>query len=467
MKVLCVEDDKWDSDLIKREMAKNAPDVAVEFACSLQEARKYLEEGALPDVVLADLFLADGTAFDLLKDIRTGGIPVTVVVLTGYGDEGTVVSVLKAGADDYLPKRPGFEKLLPQTLERAFYRFDRERALHRHPLRVLYAEHDPRDIELTRRYLKDFAPHIILDVVTSGAAALERFPESPEEPCLWDVFLLDYRLPGEDTLELLREIRHRRGLDLPVVMITGQGDEEVAAQSLRMGATDYMVKNVDYFNRLPPLIENAYHQASASREKAAYKESESRYKSLFEGLLQCLGKITEIRDPYTSGHQLRVADLAVAIAQKMGLDANTIEGIHAAASLHDIGKLSIPADILTKPAKLTELEYNLVKLHPQTGYEILKDIRFPWPLPEVVYQHHERLDGSGYPRGLKGKAILLESRVLAVADVVEAMSSFRPYRPALDIQEAFVEIRSGAGTKYDPKVVNACIEVFEEGYRFK
>ncbi|KUK57105.1 MAG: HD-GYP domain-containing protein, partial [Synergistales bacterium 53_16] len=139
----------------------------------------------------------------------------------------------------------------------------------------------------------------------------------------------------------------------------------------------------------------------------------------------------------------------------------------AAASLHDIGKLSIPADILTKPAKLTELEYNLVKLHPQTGYEILKDIRFPWPLPEVVYQHHEKLDGSGYPRGLKGKDILLESRILAVADVVEAMCSFRPYRPSLDLQEAFREIRSGAATKYDPKVVNACIEVFEEGYRFK
>ena len=467
MKVLCVEDDKWDSDLIKREMAKSAPDVEIEFVCSLQEARKNLEGRAFPDVVLADLFLSDGTAFELLRDIRTGGIPVTVVVLTGYGDEETVVSVMKAGADDYLPKRPGFEKLIPQTLERAFYRFDRERAHRAHPLRVLYAEHDPRDIELTRRYLKNFAPHIILEVVTSGEAALERLPRSSGEPCLWDVLLLDYRLPGEDTLELLKEIKHARELDLPVVMVTGQGDEDVAAKSLRMGVTDYMIKNVEYFHRLPALIENAYHQARANREKAAYYESESRYKSLFEGLLQCLGKITEIRDPYTSGHQVRVADLAVAIAKKMGLDSNSIEGIHSAGFLHDIGKLSIPADILTKPVKLTELEYNLVKLHPQTGYDILKDIDFPWPLPEVVYQHHERLDGSGYPRGLKGKAILLESRVLAVADVVEAMSSFRPYRPALDIQEAFVEIRSGAGTKYDSKVVNACIEVFEEGYRFK
>jgi putative nucleotidyltransferase with HDIG domain len=181
-------------------------------------------------------------------------------------------------------------------------------------------------------------------------------------------------------------------------------------------------------------------------------------------MLLSLGKLTEIRDPYTSGHQQRVADLARAIAHRMGLDPDRIEGIHAAGILHDIGKLTIPAEILTKPAKLNELEYSLVKVHPQTGYDILKGIEFPWPLPEMVLQHHERLDGSGYPQGLSGEDIMLEARILTVADVVEAMSSFRPYRAALGMDEALAEIRKGAGTLYDERVVAACIEVVEGGF---
>jgi HD-GYP domain-containing protein (c-di-GMP phosphodiesterase class II) len=159
-----------------------------------------------------------------------------------------------------------------------------------------------------------------------------------------------------------------------------------------------------------------------------------------------------------------VADLAAAIAQRMGLDPDRIEGIYAAGVLHDIGKLTIPAEILTKPAKLNELEYNLIKVHPQTGYDILKEIEFPWPLPEMVLQHHERLDGSGYPRGLSGDDFMLEARILAVADVVEAMSSFRPYRPALGMDEALAEIQKGAGTLYDERVVAACIGVIEDGF---
>jgi HD-GYP domain-containing protein (c-di-GMP phosphodiesterase class II) len=159
-----------------------------------------------------------------------------------------------------------------------------------------------------------------------------------------------------------------------------------------------------------------------------------------------------------------VADLAAAIAQRMGLDPDRIEGIYAAGVLHDIGKLAIPAEILTKPAELNELEYSLVKVHPQTGYDILKEIEFPWPLPKMVLQHHERLDGSGYPRGLSGDDIMLEARILAVADVVEAMSSFRPYRPALGMDEALAEIQKGAGTLYDERVVAACIGVIEDGF---
>ncbi len=170
----------------------------------------------------------------------------------------------------------------------------------------------------------------------------------------------------------------------------------------------------------------------------------------------------EMRDPYTAGHQKRVARLACAIAKKMGLDANRIEGLNLAAQIHDVGKINIPAEILSKPTKLTNIEFMLIQMHPEMGYEILKDIEFPWPVATIVRQHHEKLDGSGYPLGLKGDEILLESRILTVADIVEAMASHRPYRPSLGIDIAINEILRERGTKLDATVVDACIALFRE-----
>ncbi|MCX7843973.1 MAG: HD-GYP domain-containing protein [Candidatus Bipolaricaulota bacterium] len=175
----------------------------------------------------------------------------------------------------------------------------------------------------------------------------------------------------------------------------------------------------------------------------------------------------DLREPYTAGHQRRVAELACAIAQELGLSAERIQGLRVAALLHDVGKaLFVPIEILSKPGKLTDLEMALIREHPRAGYEILRRVEFPWPVAEIVHQHHERLDGSGYPRGLKGEAILLEARILAVADVVEAMSSHRPYRPALGVEAALAEIREKAGKLYDPKVVEACLRVFARGFQF-
>ncbi|MFZ1980551.1 MAG: HD-GYP domain-containing protein, partial [Smithella sp.] len=176
----------------------------------------------------------------------------------------------------------------------------------------------------------------------------------------------------------------------------------------------------------------------------------------------------EIRDPYTAGHQKRVADLARAIATEMEFPYDIIEGIRMAGSIHDIGKLSIPAEILTKPTKLTKIEFSLIKEHPQSGYEMLKDVESLWPLAQIVYQHHERMDGSGYPRNLKGDEILLDARIMAVADVVEAMASHRPYRPALGINAALEEIQMHRGILYDADVADACLRLFrEKGYQLK
>ncbi|MFT7823640.1 MAG: HD domain-containing phosphohydrolase [Sulfurimonas sp.] len=186
---------------------------------------------------------------------------------------------------------------------------------------------------------------------------------------------------------------------------------------------------------------------------------------LREGMEQTILAIAatvESRDPYTAGHQKRVAELSMAIAEEMGLDQEEAEGIRFAATIHDLGKIQIPAEILSKPGRLTDIEYKLIQTHPQAGYDIIKDVRFPWPVAQIILQHHEHFDGSGCPRGLKGEEILLGARIIAVADVIEAISSHRPYRSALGIPTALEEIKKGRGSAYDPDVVDACLNLFNQ-----
>lgn len=201
----------------------------------------------------------------------------------------------------------------------------------------------------------------------------------------------------------------------------------------------------------------------AMRIREEQKHHTERLRNSLEETVQAIATMIEMRDPYTDGHQKRVADLAVAIATEMGLPDEQVRGVHLAGVIHDLGKIQVPAEILSKPGRLNAAEFALIKAHPQTGYDVLKDIRFPWPIAQIVLQHHERIDGSGYPQGLKGEGIMLEARILIVADVVEAMASHRPYRPGLGLTAALDEIRSGRGKSYDPDVVAACIRLFEEG----
>jgi PAS domain S-box-containing protein len=200
------------------------------------------------------------------------------------------------------------------------------------------------------------------------------------------------------------------------------------------------------------------------RKKAeeSLKETLERLSRAVNATIQVMVSAVEARDPYTAGHQIRSAYLARAIATEMGLPPEKIEGIRIAGSIHDIGKLSIPAEILSKPTKLSEIEFSLIKEHSRQGYEMLKDVESPWPLAEIVYQHHERMDGSGYPRNLKGDEIIMEARILAVADVVEAVASHRPYRPAIGVKAALEEIEKNKGTLYDNAVADACLRLFRE-----
>ncbi|MCL4534626.1 MAG: HD domain-containing protein [Bacteroidetes bacterium] len=191
-------------------------------------------------------------------------------------------------------------------------------------------------------------------------------------------------------------------------------------------------------------------------------QSTEKLKKVLDTTVQAIALTLEMRDPYTAGHQRRTSELAHAIARKLGFSQDDIEGIRVAATLHDIGKICVPAEILSKPGRIDQYEFNIIKRHPEVGHQILSRIEFPWTVGQIVLQHHERMNGSGYPAGLSGQDILAQARIIGVADVVEAMSSHRPYRPALGIDRAILEIRNNRGAVYDRDVVDACVKVLED-----
>ncbi|MBU0544722.1 MAG: PAS domain S-box protein, partial [Proteobacteria bacterium] len=408
-----------------------------------------------------------------------------------------------------------------------------------------------------------------------------------------DIVLADFNLPSYDGLSALAVARERCP-DLPFIFVSGKMGEEIAIETLKSGATDYILKK--NFKRLVPSVRRALKEAEFINERkqreADLKESEEKYRELVEnindilfltddkgivtyispqvnsvmgytqseivgrpmhefiypedlpyiaeqfqkrlsgiiepseyrlvnksgeaiwirsssrpiimknkiiglrgiftdisrnkeaeeqlkmnfqklkksmsGIIQAIALTVETRDPYTSGHQIRVAKLAMMIAGEMNFSPDQVEGIKMAAEIHDIGKLSVPAEILSKPSKLSDIEYQLIKIHPEAGYNIIKDIEFPWPVATIIIQHHERINGSWYPKGLKGEEILPEARILAVADAVEAIASHRPYRPAYGIDIAIEEISKNKGILYDTDVVNACLKLFnEKGFVFE
>lgn len=208
------------------------------------------------------------------------------------------------------------------------------------------------------------------------------------------------------------------------------------------------------------IVENFKDVSRLKRIQADLQQSFEKFRKAMGGIIQAISLTIEKRDPHTAGHQRRVAKLSRAIATDMGFSWDRIEGIRMAAAIHDLGKIHVPAAILARPGRLSEAELAIIKIHPQIGYDILKGIEFSWPIAQTILQHHERMDGSGYPFGLFAEDILEEARILAVADVVEAMSSHRPYREACGIDKALEEIAKGKGILYDPKVVDVCLNLF-------
>jgi len=274
------------------------------------------------------------------------------------------------------------------------------------------------------------------------------------------------------------DLRH-----IPVIIVSSVEEMDSVARCIEMGATDHLPKPFE------PVLLHARINASLAtkrlheQQELSHKQMEEYSRQLESRVLEqtkqlresyeslrrtqeetvfALSSLVEIRDPYTAGHQKHVSQLACAIASEMGLPENQIEGIRVAGILHDIGKVCVPAEILSKPGRISEIEFAVISTHPQVGYDILKTVESPWPIAQIVFQHHEKLDGTGYPIGASSDKILLEAKILSVADVVEAIAYHRPYRPALGTATAMEEVSKKSGVHFQPEAVAACMAVFQE-----
>ncbi len=283
MKILYVEDDARDADLTYRWLEQAAPDYRIQVTARISDAYRALQQRPLDfDLVLTDMRLPDGNGLDLLGHIRSQNLPLAVVVVTGSDDEEAVVAALRNGANDYIIKRSEYLADLPATLEAAVQHFREDVARLSRPVRLLYAEHHPADIDLVRRHLARYAPQFRVEAALSGSEMLACLPANNTQRCDYDLLLVDYRLPDMNALALLKEVRQFRKLDLPLVIVTGQGDAEIATQALKLGAADYLVKGPDYLRYLPTALENAHFRAELVREQRALRASEKRFRDLVE-----------------------------------------------------------------------------------------------------------------------------------------------------------------------------------------
>jgi len=296
----------------------------------------------------------------------------------------------------------------------------------------------------------------------------------------FDLVLCDIKMPGESGLNLSQDILSAYP-GTAIIMMSAFDDPEIVKTAREVGTYGYILKPFKP-NDLIIKVGNALHRReieiankarhdkledTVRKSAAELQETLDKLRKVTLGMIHAMTLTVEAKDPYTAGHQRRAANLARYIGTDMGLFADQIDGIRLAGVLHDLGKISVPVEILSKPSGLQELEYKIIQTHPQVAFDILKEVEFPWPIAQIVHQHHERINGSGYPLKISGEDILIEARVIAVADTVEAMSSHRPYRPALGIDEALREIAQNRGILYDPDVADTCIRLFDnKEFRF-
>ena len=280
MNILLLEDNKNDAYLTQRSLTRSIPDCKVEIASTLEEAKILIQKDAVYDIAFLDMNLPDGNGLELLMEIRRLELKLAVVILTGSGNEEVAVAALKAGADDYIVKHDDYISRLPQIIDFAIKSFKNSLRTKSEIIKVLYVEYHALDIDLTVRHLKQYAPNIHLETLPTAEEALEQIIRNETGPNPYQVVLIDYRLPGMNALEFIKNIRQVRKLSIPIILVTGQGNEQVAIEALKLGANDYMAKNENYYFRLPSLITNVYQHFELKKQQAALVESESKYRLL-------------------------------------------------------------------------------------------------------------------------------------------------------------------------------------------
>jgi putative nucleotidyltransferase with HDIG domain len=286
-------------------------------------------------------------------------------------------------------------------------------------------------------------------------------------PYRFDLCVIDALMADRLHEQLARLKTGQAPLFIPVLLIVQRQDVGLATRHLWRSIDEIITSPISQIE-LHARIQQLLQTRSLSQQLQALGELRmlEQLRRAFLQTVELATRLSEMRDPYTAGHERRVADIAVAIGREMGLDENRLLGLRIGGLLHDVGKTAVPIEILTKPGKLKPAEFEMIKLHASAGYEVLREVTFPWPVAQIALQHHERIDGSGYPQGLKGDEILLEARIVAVADVIESMASHRPYRAALGVEQALQEVQKHQGQRYDTDAVNAALAVFRlRGYQ--
>ena len=450
--ILFVEDLVSDAELAKLEITRGLAD----WDLSLRFLTTDNWEGFLdaistfkPTLIVSDFMMPGFSGMEVIELTLEHAPNIPVIILTGSINEETAVECMKAGATDYVIKE--HISRLPFAVKDAIKR-KKEEELRTSAERAL--EESERKFRLIAEKASDLIYRIELypeqkfSYVSPSSTKLIGY--TPEDH--YANPNLGFELVHPDDREKLRDLLEHVDRSPVVLRWIKKNGEVVWAEQLN-------VPIYDIDGRLIAI-------EGIARDVTERQKANEALKRAFNSVVSVLSDMLNLKDPYTQFHEKNVAKLALEIAERMGLDEFTIESIRVAAMVHDIGKINIPTEILSKPGKLSDIEFEMIKKHPETAYEILRKVDLPWPVADIVYQHHERLDGSGYPRHLKSDEILLEAKIIIVADVIEAMSSHRPYRAALGFEAAIEEIKKNAGVLYDAKIVQICTSILEEGFRF-
>ncbi len=448
-RILIVEDEKIIAEDIKRTLYSFNYDV-VGIISYGEEAVKVAGEQT-PDLILMDVMLSGEMNGLEAADIIYRDFDIPVIFLTAYANDEILSKAALSSPFGYLIK-PFEDRELKANLEMAFYKHQMETNLR-----------NSRNFLLN---LIDTVPNCIsvkdanYKYLIANKAHTEIYKTTPQEIIgktdndFIDIVIKDKELVAKYHKDDREVLEKKEPKFIPEELFEGSDGEIRWFQTTKVPMKSAENKDV--------VLTVAVDITKRKKTEEQLEESFIKLQILMEETVNGLVSAMEKRDPYTAGHQKRVAILATKIAEKMNLSPEQLNGLRIASLVHDIGKIYVPSEILSKPGKLSDAEMNLIKTHPQAGYDILSKIQFPWPVADIVIQHQERLDGNGYPAGLKGDEIILEARILSVADVVEAIASHRPYREALGLDFAIKEITANSGILYDAEVVSACIRIIEE-----